>query len=186
MKSFKYKRVTYKVGDKVLLVNERPTDWNDKGKMDKYLGKIVTISDIYTSIFDDITFEIAENNPKKDSWDEKWNFYPKNIVKKISGTFFKELPNDFTGTIDVVNGYIGKQEILDEEEKRYLEGVIRPFRDKVECIIKNKNYSGECYIEIRLRRESIGLPYFEANTMYKGMEVNKRYSLEELELFKEE
>lgn len=186
MESFKYKGVTYKVGDKVLLVNKRPHKWNDDGKMDKYLGKVVTISDIQVDFFGNMCFEITENNPTKDGWDKKWDFYSNDIVKKVSGIFFKKLPNDFTGTIDVVNGYIGKQEILDEEEKRYLEGVIRPFRDKVECIIKNKNYSDQCYIEIRLERENIVLPYFEENTMYKGMQPNTRYNLKELGLFEEE
>lgn len=32
MDSFKYKGVTYKVGDKVLLVNKRPDKWNKGGK----------------------------------------------------------------------------------------------------------------------------------------------------------
>ena len=186
MKSFKYKGVTYKVGDKVLLVNKRTNKWNDDGLMDKYLGKVVTISDIKAIFFGDICFEIAENNPGEDGWNKKWVFYQKDIVKKVAGTFFKKLPNDFTGTIDVVNGYIGKPEILDEEEKRYLEGVIRPFRDKVKYIIKNASYSNQCYIGIRLEHEGIILPYFKENTMYKGMEIDKRYSLKELGLFEEE
>lgn len=185
MDSFKYKGVTYKVGDKVLLVNKRPDTWNRDGLMDKYLSKVVTISDIGLEIDNNIFFEITENNPRKDGWYSKWYFYPNDIVKKVSGTFFKKLPNDFTGTIDVVNGYIDKPEILDEEEKRYLEGVIRPFRDKVKYIIKNSNYT-RAYIEIRLKSEYTCLPYFKANTMYKGMETNKRYNLKELGLFEEE
>lgn len=186
MNSFKYKRVTYKVGDKVLLVNKRTNKRNDDGLMDKYLGKIVTISDIQVNFFGDIYFEITENNPRKDGWSKKWNFYPNDIVKKVSGTFFKKLPNDFTGTIDVVNGYVGKPEILDEEEKRYLEGVIRPFRDKVTYIKKIGNsLELEEFITIQLKNEVIDLPYFKPNTMYKGMELSKIYTLEELGLFEE-
>lgn len=185
MESFKYKGVTYKVGDKVLLVNKRTNKWNSDGLMDKYLGKVVTISDIQVIFFGDICFKIAENNPRKDGWNKKWIFYPKDIVKKVSGTFFKKLPNDFTGTIDVVNGYIGKPEILDEEEKRYLEGVIRPFRDKVKYIIKYPDVREE-YIEIRLEKDYVALPYFKENTMYKGMQPNIRYSLKELGLFEGE
>ena len=189
MDSFKYKGVTYKVGDKVLLVNKRPDTWNHDGLMDKYLGKVVTISDIHLNLVDDLVddifFEITENNPRKDGRDIKWAFYPNDIGKKVSGTFFKKLPNDFTGTIDVVNGYVLKPQILDEEEKRYLEGVIRPFRDKVKYIIKNSNYT-RAYIEIRLESEYIYLPYFKENTMYKGMEIDKRYTLKELGLFDEE
>ncbi len=187
MKEFKYKGVKYKVGDKVLLVNKRRCTWNDDGLMDEYLGKVVTISNINITYTKDIFFEIAENNPKKDDWDYKWHFYPEDIVKKVSkGTFFKELPNDFTGTIDVVNGYIGKPQILDEEEKRYLEGVIRPFRNKVAYIKKVGNFSSDEFITIQLKNEVIDLPYFKPNTMYKGMELSKVYTIEELGLFEED
>lgn len=180
MNSFKYKGVKYKVGDKILLTNKLPHTW--VSDMGIYLGKVVTISKIkYDSGYAE--YEIDED---KSDDDYKWSFYPEDIVKKVSGTFFKKLPNDFTGTIDVVNGYIHQPQILDEEEKRYLEGVIRPFRDKVEYIIKNTNYSNQCFIGIRLEQESIALPYFEENTMYKGMEIDKRYNLKELGLFEEE
>ena len=187
MEGFKHKGVTYKVGDKVLLVNKRTDKWNEEGLMDKYLGKVVTISDIGFRYPVGITFGIVENNPKKDGWGCKWEFFTKDIVKKVSGTFFKKLPNDFTGTIDVVNGYVGKPEILDEEEKRYLEGVIRPFRDKVEYIEKIGNsLEPEEFITIQLKNEVIDLPYFKPNTMYKGMELSKKYIIEELGLFEEE
>lgn len=185
MDSFKYKGVKYKVGDKVLLVKKRPCNWNCDGLMDKYLGKVVTISDIRFNFIGDKYFEITENNPEKDGWDKKWFFYPKDIVKKVSGTFFKKLPNDFTGIINVVNGYIGKPEILDEEEKRYLEGVIRPFRDRVMYVTLGRSRDRE-YILLGLKEEMADLPSFKADTMYKGMEQGKRYTLEELGLFEEE
>lgn len=180
MKSFKYKGVTYKVGDKVLLVNKRPSNWNtDELMEDKYLGRVVTISNIVNILYPNReTYFLIEE-------EMFCTFEPENIVKKISGTFFKKLPNNFTGTIDVVNGYIGKPEILDEKEKRYLEGVIRPFRDKVEYIEKSEGVIKE-YIWIDLEGDGLQLPYFEANTMYKGMELEKRYTLKELGLFEED
>lgn len=153
--------------------------------MDKYLGKVVTISDIRLEFDNDIFFEITKNNPRKDGWDRKWAFYPEDIVKKVSGTFFKKLPNNFTGTINVVNGYIHKPQILDEEEKRYLEGVIRPFRDKVDHVAKQGICNKE-YIFIDLGDDILQLPYFSTNTMYKGMEIDERYTLKELGLFEEE
>ena len=80
--------------------------------------------------------------------------------------------------------YEVKQEILDEAEKRYLRGVIRPFRNNVEIIrrmysrTKNKDY-----IQIRYKNDTpTNLPYFEKDTMYKGMELDKIYTLEELGL----
>lgn len=49
--------------------------------------------------------------------------------------------------------------ILNEAERQYLSAVIRPFRDQVQSITK-----------------------FEDSTMYKGMELGKEYTLEELGL----
>ena len=80
--------------------------------------------------------------------------------------------------------YKAKLEILDEVEKRYLRGVIRPFRDDVEVIRKLfSRTKGEYYIQIRYKDEpSTNLPYFESQEMYKNMETEKKYTLEELGL----
>lgn len=76
-----------------------------------------------------------------------------------------------------------KEEILDKTEKRYLSGVIRPFKDKVIFISKDRdsNYDKE-FIFIELKNESIYLPNFKINTMYKGMKEDKKYTLKELGL----
>ena len=83
--------------------------------------------------------------------------------------------------------------ILDDIEKKYLSNVIKPFRDKVIGITKyNYSNNGE-YIHIKLKRtispvdyfiplESINLPIFKRGIMYKGMELDKEYTLEQLEL----
>ena len=77
--------------------------------------------------------------------------------------------------------YEAKVEILDEVEKRYLRGVIRPFRDKVTYIEKANAY--DCsFIRIATNEEDIVLPHFKADAMYKGMKTNKAYTLEELGL----
>ena len=95
-------------------------------------------------------------------------------------TFFKKLPNDYTGTIEVENGYIVEKEILDEEEKEYLSAVIRPFKDRVDYIEKVENILE--YIAIDLNNERLSFPFFDKGTMYKGMELNKKYTLKELGL----
>lgn len=101
------------------------------------------------------------------------------VTKK---TFFKKLPNDFTGTLKVEKGYIVEKEILNDVEKEYLLNIIKPFRDKVEYISKNRNLPGE-YISINMAKDSsIILPYFKENTMYKGMKLYKKYTLKELGL----
>lgn len=78
-----------------------------------------------------------------------------------------------------------KELILDEAERRYLSGVIRPFKDEVTDIIKYKSYDFENkeYIVIHCNQsETTMFPYFDKGTMYKGMELDKEYTLEELGL----
>lgn len=77
-----------------------------------------------------------------------------------------------------------KEEILDKAEKKYLANVIRPFKNRVEYIYKqqscaNKNQE---FIGIILEKDELKLPYFTAGTMYKGMEIDRNYKLEELNL----
>ena len=75
-------------------------------------------------------------------------------------------------------------EILDDVEKRYLSAVIRPFRKRVDSIMKISDplsYDKE-YIFIKLDEDSFSLPYFKTGTMYQGMELEKVYTLEELGL----
>lgn len=76
------------------------------------------------------------------------------------------------------------KEILDEKEKEYLSYVIKPFRDRVRGIMKCvSSYKKEHWIIIQLENsEETHFPYFEPNTMYKGMEINKEYTLKELGL----
>lgn len=76
-----------------------------------------------------------------------------------------------------------KEEVLDAAEKRYLAGVIRPFRDKVKYIYKGQVWSNNReFINIILKEDTLDLPYFTAGTMYKGMETGRNYTLEELNL----
>ena len=78
--------------------------------------------------------------------------------------------------------------ILDKEEKDYLSAVIKPFRERIYTIQKCKCNRSINYICITLRGipdyriELLTLPNFEEDTMYKGMELNTKYTLEELGL----
>nr|DAW91324.1 MAG TPA: PROTEIN I, ELECTRON TRANSPORT [Bacteriophage sp.] len=165
-----------KVGDKVKLKNRRGKNWNYEGKMDKYIGKIVTISNIMSTIIG-VRFEIEE-----DTKFSKWNFDLDDIEYVVKQKHFKSLPNDYTGTIEIENGIIKEKEILDEAEKRYLKAVIRPFKDKIIYISKEIDFSREYYIYIDLDDDSICLPNFKKGTMYNGMEEDKEYTLKELGL----
>lgn len=79
-----------------------------------------------------------------------------------------------------------KEEILDETEKRYLANVIRPWRDIVDYIVKlrsvEQNEIKEYIVIFTVENDKIVFPEFKADTMYKEMEVNKKYSLKELGL----
>lgn len=99
--------------------------------------------------------------------------------------------------VDLLCGnYEIEQPILDEVEKRYLEGVLRPFKDRVKYIQKTDyhvagNGNKERIVIMMstthtyLCRECLPMPFFDKGTMYKGMEVNKKYTLEELGLFQD-
>ena len=81
-----------------------------------------------------------------------------------------------------------KEPVLDEVERKYLSEVIRPFRKKITHISKVIHYGVDRqYISITIKdedgfRDRLNLPDFENDTMYKGMEINKAYTLEELGL----
>ncbi|MFR2207175.1 MAG: hypothetical protein ACLS59_06520 [Clostridia bacterium] len=77
-----------------------------------------------------------------------------------------------------------KEEILDEVEKRYLTEVIRPFRERIQFIQKKKEITEiNPYIRIVCEdNDKLVFPYITDNSMYKGMKVNKKYTLEELGL----
>ena len=74
-----------------------------------------------------------------------------------------------------------RKDILDEKEKEYLRAVIRPFRKRVTAIVKIPCGSKE-YIKIFLEYDKACLPDFKKETMYKGMQTNKEYTLKELGL----
>lgn len=113
-------------------------------------------------------------------------------IKNIVGTFrFEEsglYDNDsYLCTYSLKNLLTGQCEIekpiLDKVEKRYLENLLRPFKDRV-VYVKKKNISNQQYLHIQFEGyECIELPKFEENTMYVGMEPEKEYSLKELGLF---
>ena len=85
-----------------------------------------------------------------------------------------------------------KEPILDKEEKKYLSAVIKPFRDRVIYIKKIYMYFGYkkdyeyIFGELGCNEydvvDTFALPYFPKGNMYKGMETDKKYTLEELGL----
>lgn len=78
--------------------------------------------------------------------------------------------------------------ILDKSERQYLLEVIKPFRDYIKYICKEEIEVGlKKYQFIKIQTgnrcyDSIIMPCFTPDTMYKGMELNRKYTVEELSL----
>lgn len=73
-----------------------------------------------------------------------------------------------------------KDPILDNVEREYLSAVIKPFRKKISYIRKSEDLRKK-YIKIVLcDGDSMYFPYLANDEMYKGMELGRQYTLEEL------
>lgn len=112
---------------------------------------------------------------------------PSDILDEIQSKIDSriEVSDYSTYTDDILNWMSQpyKEPILDDAEREYLSAVIKPFRKKVMDVVKIQ-YSGERQaIRIRIScGDCTELPFFKNNTMYKGMEVGKYYTPEELGL----
>ncbi len=119
----------------------------------------------------------------------------KRLESRLNVTLIENLKNlkdDYYGKIIKIEEpayttvYESKAEILDEAEKRYLRGVIRPFRDRVKYIQKFTFSTGKAKITIKTEKDNdtwyVSLPLFEKDSMYKNMKPDKEYTLEELGL----
>lgn len=163
----------FKVGDKVKLNKNIKqfkwgrggVDYNDIGTITKISCERIEIDFPHCSCWCGIENELV-------------------LCNKI---FFKKLPNNFTGSLEVKNGYIEDMttEILDDKEKEYLRGVIKPFKNRIKYIKLENSVDkyNAVYIAIYLKNDdSMTLPNFKKGTMYKNMEVNRKYNLEGLGL----
>lgn len=129
--------------------------------------------------------------------DEEFKVKNGNIIYKINtnGLFYLNIDKEWVTAsymlMLILAGQkeIEKKTILNEAEKEYLRGIIKPFRDRVQDITKvDLNYEG-VYEFIRINHDDYGspigtinLPNFRNGDMYKGMVVDKEYSVGDLEL----
>lgn len=98
-----------------------------------------------------------------------WN----KIAKKHNKRLFKE-------------GNLKKEHLLDKAERKYLRNFLAPFRNEVEgieleCRIEKIDYVA---LAIHTYDDWIYLPPFKNGEMYKKLELNHEYTLEELRLWK--
>ncbi len=173
----------FKVGDKIKGVNDNYAITNENMLM----GEVIKVSS------DGMLIKILKHT---NSAYENAEYGAKNSKKYFAlvneeKTFFKRLPNDYTGTLEIENGYIVEnKEILDKVEKEYLENFLRPFKEEVKEITKIRKAFSFQNEMLLIGLKDIGsydivLPKFKEGTMYKGMELYEAYTLQELGLFKE-
>ena len=89
----------------------------------------------------------------------------------------KRLAKDLNEIVDSCN-----DEILDDEEKKYLGNIIKPFKNVM--YIKKCNFFDDYYIMICIDDfNTIALPNFSSSSlMYDNMMLHKKYTLQELNL----
>ena len=77
-----------------------------------------------------------------------------------------------------------KDPILDDVEREYLSAVIKPFIKKISCIRKSKDpRKRKNYIKVEFCDDDrMFFPNLSNDEMYKGMELDRKYTLEELGL----
>lgn len=96
----------------------------------------------------------------------------------VNSGIFNDL---LTGDVNIV------KLILTEKEREYLSNIVKPFRDRIVWIKKvssptlNHEYIKICYQDNNYIIV-LDFPDFKVGTMYKGMVLDKEYTLEELGL----
>ena len=127
-----------------------------------------------------LTFNVIQNqNGTVESIDI---YYDVKRIEKIK--FLNE--TSVTQAMNAIGNWLEeeyKPEILTDKEKAYLSAVIKPFREEVKNIEKVNSYNDiDQFIFFKVRDRWCSLPSFKKETLYKGMEANKLYTLEELGL----
>ena len=174
----------FKVGDKIKGLNDNGYVITNKNML---MGEVIKVSS------DGMLIKILKHTDKNCEGENYWVKNSKKYFALVNEekTFFKRLPNDFTGTPEIENGYIvEKKEIFDKVEKEYLENYLRPFKEEVKEITKIRKAFSFQNEMLHIGLKDIGsydiiLPEFKKGTMYKGMELYEAYTLQELGLFKE-
>lgn len=113
--------------------------------------------------------------------------YSRDDVNKTIGKFTLKYGVKYEDNMESLNSIVEIEklpDILDEKEKEYLRNVIKPFKRDIVYIIKRKNLLSDIkYLEINLKLDDcLIFPNLKDDTMYKGMEGNKKYNLKDLDL----
>lgn len=109
------------------------------------------------------------------------------LTKDTDVYFYKDRCCCRIHVLDYIDYIEYKEPVLDSTERKYLSAVIKPFRNDVICIQKCSSsipsFKDKEWITINVKWGGIlRFPYFKKDTMYKGMQSEKMYTLEELGL----
>lgn len=91
-------------------------------------------------------------------------------------------------SVHVLDDYVYEEakELLTDEEREYLKTVIKPFRDRIQCIYKTETSNWFDGGEVLCFKFAGGyvcyMPELPKDEMFKGMEQDKCYTLVELGL----
>ena len=79
---------------------------------------------------------------------------------------------------------VAKMPILDDIERKYLANVIKPFRNRIKHFYKYPCASGdsEAITAIMKDFDFLDFPSFKKGSMYKGMKLMEKYTIEDLGL----
>ena len=130
--------------------------------------------------------EFYKNDLYKYAESNDWN-----NLQDIITDFMDGLDVDFSAyalsnNLIALSWLLEEHRILEKDERAYLSNVIKPFKDSVKYIEKEGNsrdkLSAKIVIYYGSFSSAIYLPPFNIRLMYKGMELNKKYTLEELGL----
>lgn len=151
-----------KVFDDSYFINLDPFYWTDE--MLKPCDAVLTISQLQSEI-DKLSNKVQEEYSNVISNRDKVNYLKKQLKELIKESKKEE-----------------NKPILNEEEREYLLTVIRPFRNKIVSISKEKCCNEGYFINVELENDVLIFPDFKNETMYEGMELEKQYTLKELGL----
>src|SRR5574344_1431094 len=178
----------FKVGDKVRIRKDLNlyNNYDNCGavsEMLEYKGDIATILKV---------FELS-NCYKINIDNQQWHWTDKMFEPVEEAIKYKGKKYDVYKEIDCDNNKFNKvlqlkevkEEILDEEEKEYLNNVIKPFRNRIIGIEKRECYMSDLDVEseiifIKDKNQRHSLLPFRKNSMYVGMKLNEPYTLEQL------
>lgn len=110
-----------------------------------------------------------------------------NVISKEDPEAYRRLCANRILTTDVIIEWLASEYVeplLNKQELEYLAGVISPFKDRVNYIYKKELTKHGSITIVYDETIYLQLPTFKAGEMYRGMEANRKYTLEELGLCK--